>query len=137
MTDWLQNLNPAGAPDEIGVIQLAWLGDSIWELHQRLNYIHMPIKSKELHLNVVNEVKANTQVKYLKLIEPLLKASEIDLIRRARNKTKRCPKSIDPSVYAQATGFETLIGWLFLKEPKRLSKLFEYLENQKQTQRLL
>ena len=30
---------------------------------------------------------------------------------------------------AAATGFETLIGWLFLKDPQRLSTLFEYLES--------
>ena len=95
----------------------------------------MPIKSKELHLNVVNEVKAMAQVESLKSIEPVLTISEINLIRKARNKTKRCPKSLEPSVYAQATGFETLIGWLFLKNPERLSEIFEYLENQKHTKR--
>ena len=52
----------------------------------------------------------------------------MDLIRRARNKTKRFPKSSDPAIYSRATGFETLIGWLFLKDPQRLSTLFEYLE---------
>ena len=52
----------------------------------------------------------------------------MDLIRRARNKIKRFPKSSDPIIYSRATGFETLIGWLFLKDPQRLSKLFEYLE---------
>ena len=54
--------------------------------------------------------------------------NEIDLIRRARNKTKRYPKSSDPTIYSRATGFETLIGWLFLKDPQRLSSLFEHLE---------
>ena len=119
---------PHGSPDEIGVIQLAWLGDSVWELHQRLRYVHIPLKSKELHLSVVNEVKAKSQSKSLSKIEHLLNSNEIDLIRRARNKTKRNPKSSDPAIYSRATGFETLIGWLFLKDPKRLSKLFEYLE---------
>ena len=128
MNYWIQNLVPYGSPDEIGVIQLAWLGDSIWELHQRLKYVHYPMKSKELHLSVVNEVKANAQAQSLNQIEHLLNSSEIDLIRRARNKTKRYPKSSDPAIYSRATGFETLIGWLFLKDPKRLSKLFEYLE---------
>ena len=135
MTNWIKNQQPSGSPDDIGVIQLAWLGDAIWELHQRLKYIHMPIKSKELHLNVVNEVKAMAQVESLKSIEPVLTISQINLIRKARNKTKRCPKSLEPSVYAQATGFETLIGWLFLKNPERLSEIFEYLENQKHTKR--
>ena len=119
---------PYGSPDEIGVIQLAWLGDSVWELHQRLKYVHFPLKSKELHLSVVNEVKAKSQSESLSQIEHLLNEKEIDLIRRARNKTKRYPKSIDPTVYSRATGFETLIGWLFLKDPKRLSTLFDYLE---------
>ena len=119
---------PYGSPEEIGVIQLAWLGDSVWELHQRLRYVHLPLKSKELHLSVVNEVKAISQSKSLSQIEHLLNTNEINLIRRARNKTKRYPKSSDPTVYSRATGFETLIGWLFLKDPQRLSILFEYLE---------
>ncbi len=125
---WIQNLLPYGSPEEIGVIQLAWLGDSVWELHQRLRHVHFPLKSKELHLSVVNEVKAKSQSKSLSQIEHLLNENEIDLIRRARNKTKRYPKSSDPTIYSRATGFETLIGWLFLKDPQRLSTLFEYLE---------
>jgi len=125
---WIQNLIPHGSPEDIGVIQLAWLGDSVWELHQRLHYVHMPLKSKELHLTVVNEVKAQAQSKSLDDIEHLLNTFEINLIRRARNKAKRYPKSSDPVIYSRATGFETLLGWLFLKDPKRLSKIFEYLE---------
>ena len=119
---------PYGSPEEIGVIQLAWLGDSVWELHQRLRHVHIPLKSKELHLSVVNEVKAKSQSKSLSQIEHLLNANEMNLIRRARNKIKRFPKSSDPIIYSRATGFETLIGWLFLKDPQRLSILFEYLE---------
>ena len=128
MNYWIQNLSPYGTPEVIGVIQLAWLGDAVWELHQRLRYVHIPLKSKELHLSVVNEVKAQAQAKSLSDIEHLLNSFEIDLIRRARNKTKRFPKSTEPVIYSKATGFETLIGWLFLKDPKRLSKFFEYLD---------
>tara|TARA_B100000941_G_C28291800_1_gene441913 strand:+ start:291 stop:698 length:408 start_codon:yes stop_codon:yes gene_type:complete len=125
---WIQDLSPYGSPEEIGVIQLAWLGDSVWELHQRLRHVHIPLKSKELHLSVVNEVKAQAQSKSLQDIEHLLEPFELNLIRRARNKIKRIPKSSDPVIYSRATGFETLIGWLFLKDPKRLSIIFEYLE---------
>ena len=128
MNYWIQDLSPYGSPEEIGVIQLAWLGDSVWELHQRLRHVHIPLKSKELHLSVVNEVKAQAQSKSLQDIEHLLNPFELNLIRRARNKTKRIPKSSDPVIYSRATGFETLIGWLFLKDPKRLSIIFEYLE---------
>ena len=110
MNYWIQDLSPYGSPEEIGVIQLAWLGDSVWELHQRLRHVHIPLKSKELHLSVVNEVKAKAQSQSLKDIEHLLNPFEVDLIRRARNKTKRYPKSSDPVEYSRATGFETLIG---------------------------
>ena len=130
MNYWIQNLDPYGSPEEIGVIQLAWLGDAVWELHQRLKHVHYPLKSKQLHLSVVNEVKANAQSNSLSQIEHLLNEFEIDLIRRARNKTKRYPKSVNPSIYSRATGFETLIGWLFLKDPKRLSNIFQHLEIQ-------
>ena len=128
MNYWIENLAPHGAPEEIGVIQLAWLGDSVWELHQRLQHVYIPLNSKELHLSVVKEVNAQSQSKSLGEIEHLLNAFEINLIRRARNKIKKFPKSSDPVIYSRATGFETLIGWLFLKDPKRLSKIFEYLD---------
>ena len=55
---------PYGSPEEIGVIQLAWLGDSVWELHQRLRHVHFPLKSKDLHLSVVNEVKASSRFSF-------------------------------------------------------------------------
>ena len=128
MNNWIQNLAPYGTPEDIGVIQLAWLGDSVWELHQRLRYVHFPLKSKELHLSVVNEVKAESQSQSLSQIEHLLNTYEMNLIKRARNKTKRYPKSSNPLIYSRATGFETLIGWLFLKDPQRLSNIFEYLD---------
>tara|TARA_B100000212_G_C27270428_1_gene488506 strand:- start:174 stop:566 length:393 start_codon:yes stop_codon:yes gene_type:complete len=128
LNNWLQYQKPIETTFEIGVIQLAWLGDSVWELHQRLNHINTPAKSKDLHISVVNKVKAKSQAESLKFLEPLLNEYEMDLIRRARNKTKRSPKAIEPSVYAKSTGFETLIGWLFLNNPKRLSYLLEHLE---------
>ena len=128
MNYWIENLAPYGSPEEIGVIKLAWLGDSVWELHQRLRHVYIPLKSKELHLSVVKEVKAQSQSKSLDEIEHLLNSFEISLIRRARNKIKKFPKSSDPVMYSRATGFETLIGWLFLKDPKRLSKIFEHLD---------
>tara|TARA_B100000609_G_scaffold183270_1_gene165473 strand:+ start:57 stop:449 length:393 start_codon:yes stop_codon:yes gene_type:complete len=128
LKNWLNYLEPTKISFEIGVIQLAWLGDSVWELHQRMRFIKTPAKSRDLHLSVVKNVKANSQAESLMFLEPLLNEFEIDLVRRARNKTKRSPKGIHPNIYAKSTGFETLIGWLFLNNPKRLSDLFDKLE---------
>ena len=129
MKNWLINLEPTKTTFEIGVIQLAWLGDSVWELHQRMSHIKIPAKSKDLHLSVVKNVRAISQAESLMILEPLLNDFEIDLVRRARNKIKRTPKGIQPNVYAKSTGFETLIGWLFLYNPQRLSDLFNHLEH--------
>jgi len=128
LKNWLKKLEPTKITFEIGVIQLAWLGDSVWELHQRMRHIKMPAKSKDLHLSVVNKVKAYSQAESLIFLEPLLNDFEVDLVRRARNKIKRSPRGIQPNIYAKSTGFETLIGWLFLNNPKRLSDLFDQLE---------
>ena len=128
LKNWSINLEQTKTTFEIGVIQLAWLGDAVWELHQRMRYIKKPLKSKDLHLSVVNKVKAISQAESLMFLEPLLNDFEIDLVRKARNKTRKSPKGIQPNVYAKSTGFETLIGWLFLNNPKRLSDLFDQLE---------
>ena len=92
MNYWIQNLVPYGTPEDIGVIQLAWLGDSVWELHQRLRHVHFPLKSKDLHLSVVNEVKAKSQSKSLSQIEHLLNSNELDLIRRCLLYTSPSPR---------------------------------------------
>ena len=84
--------------------------------------------NKNFHSRNINYLDCNLENIDNEDIEPLLNSFEIDLIRRARNKTKRFPKSSDPAVYSKATGFEALIGFLFLKDPQRLSKIFEYLE---------
>ena len=95
MKNWLSNLEPTKTNFEIGVIQLAWLGDAVWELHQRMRYIKMPAKSKDLHLSVVNNVKANSQAKSLIYLEPLLNDFEIDLIRELEIKQKDLQKEFN------------------------------------------
>ena len=65
----------------------------------KIKHVHFPLKSKELHLSVVNEVN-NSQSKSLSQIEHLLNANEIDLIRRARNKSKRS-QSLQIQPYTQ------------------------------------
>ncbi len=129
MTNWIRS-NKASeiSPDTLGPLQLAWLGDSVWELHQRLRYCNSPGRSKDLHNAVVNEVNAISQAKAIRKIEPLLTEQEKDFLRRARNKAGRGPKNVDAATYAIATGFETIVGWLFLKNPQRLADLFDLLD---------
>ena len=107
---------------------MAWLGDAVWEMHQRLRHCKKPGRSKDLHVAVVAEVKAEAQSFALLSLEPHLSSIEKDLVRRGRNKSGRGRRKGDAAVYGRATGFETMIGWLFLKNPSRLAQLLDRLE---------
>ena len=128
MTDWIRSQSPSGSPDDLGPLQLAWLGDAVWEMHQRLRYCKKPGRVKDLHLAVVEEVKACAQADALLSLEPLLTDNEKDFVRRGRNRSGRGPRKGEAAIYSMATGFETMIGWLFLKNPLRLAQLFEQLQ---------
>ncbi|MCP9791514.1 ribonuclease III domain-containing protein [Vulcanococcus limneticus] len=112
----------------MGPLQLAWLGDAVWELHQRLRRCRQPGRSADLHRAVVAEVRADAQAAALERLEPLLSATELEWVRRGRNRAGRGPRRGEAGVYGRATGFETMIGWLFLQDPNRLAQLLDQLE---------
>ena len=128
MTDWIRSYKSTISPDRLGPLQLAWLGDAVWEMHQRLRYCCSPMRSKDLHNAVVKEVNASSQARAINKIEPFLTEIEKDFLRKGRNKAGRGPKNVDAATYAIATGFETIVGWLFLKDPNRLADLFDLLD---------
>jgi ribonuclease-3 family protein len=125
---WLAALPPLGAQADLGPLQLAWLGDAVWELHQRLRHCRSAGRSSDLHRAVVQRVRAAAQAEALRQLEPLLLDGERDLVRRGRNRAGRGPRNGDPGTYGQATGFETMLGWLFLTNPTRLAELLDHLE---------
>ena len=128
MTDWIRSYKSTISPDGLGPLQLAWLGDAVWEMHQRLRYCSTPMRSKDLHNAVVKEVNASSQAMAITKLEPFLTDTEKGLLRKGRNKAGRGPKNVDAGTYAIATGFETIVGWLFLKNPNRLADLFDLLD---------
>ncbi|WP_225867619.1 ribonuclease III domain-containing protein [Cyanobium sp. NIES-981] len=125
----MQGLHPQRPSAELGVLQLAWLGDAVWELHQRLDRCRAPARAQDLHRHVVAAVRADAQALLLERLEPSLRSAERELVRRARNRAGRGPRGGDPSVYARATGFEALLGWLFLHDPARLVELLDHLND--------
>tara|TARA_Y100001968_G_C19302836_1_gene690013 strand:- start:526 stop:924 length:399 start_codon:yes stop_codon:yes gene_type:complete len=131
LTNWIRSYKSTISSDGLGPLQLAWLGDAVWELHNRLHFCSSPGRSKDLHNAVVNEVKASSQAKAISNIEPFLTDIEKDYFRKGRNKAGKGPKNVDAATYAMATGFETIVGWLFLNNPNRLAELFELLDQTK------
>ena len=128
MTDWIRSYKSAISPDGLGPLQLAWLGDAVWELYQRRRFCKQPAKGKDLHLSVVSLVKAEAQARALENLESSLTDIERKLVRRGRNRVGRGTRKVNIAIYGKATGFETLIGWLFLKNPNRLAQLLDRLE---------
>lgn len=125
---WLTSLPNRTAEAELNILQLAWLGDAVWELHQRLLRCQSPGRPAELHHRVMARVKAGGQALALDQLRPHLRPEEIEMVRRGRNRAGRGPRPQEASVYGQATGFETMVGWLFLRDPRRLAELLDHLE---------
>ena len=125
---WLTTL-PSLAPEaELNILQLAWLGDAVWELHQRLQRCQAPGRPADLHHWVKARVKAGGQAFALDQLRPHLRPEEMEMVRRGRNRAGRGPRPQEASLYGQATGFETMVGWLFLQDPRRLAELLDHLE---------
>ena len=125
---WLAALPPLQPEADLGPLQLAWLGDAVWDLHQRLRHCASPGRGVDLHRAVVAAVKAEAQARALRRLDPLLRPEERELVRRGRNRSGPGPRRGDPALYGQATGFETMLGWLFLRDPGRLAELLDHLE---------
>lgn len=106
---------------------LAYIGDAVYELYVRTHYLLPPRRSRAYHRLVVAQVRAEKQAQHLQTLEPHLTDGELQIIRRGRNATLRKNKRVDPTVYQQASSFETLIGYLYVADPNRLLQLLGYL----------
>ena len=125
---WLSSLPTLAAQADLNILQLAWLGDAVWELHQRLQSCQSPGRPADLHNQVVAKVRAEAQATALERLKPHLRPGEESLVRRGRNRAGRGSRHQDASLHGQATGFETMVGWLFLRDPRRLAELLDHLE---------
>ena len=121
-------LRPQPPAGDLGPLQLAWLGDAVWELHLRLQHCRLPARASSLHKAVVASVRADAQAEQLQRLQPLLNEAEHDLVRRGRNRAGQGPRRADAASYGRATGFEALLGWLFLHDPARLAELLDHLK---------
>ena len=119
--------------DTINIITLAYIGDAIYEIYIRESLINNGIiKVDDLQKEAIKYVSAKGQKEILtKLIDNnTLTDKELDIVKRGRNnKRTNHPKHTDIITYKLATGFEALIGYLYLsKNYKRLEEIFKYIE---------
>jgi ribonuclease-3 family protein len=107
---------------------LAYLGDAVYELYIRRSYLLPAKRIQTYHHQVVAQVRAEAQSHHLQKLSAQLTQDELEIVRRGRNAATGRPKRIDPETYQHATGLETLVGYLYLTDPRRLLNLLTQLE---------
>lgn len=116
----------------INPLVLAYIGDAVYELEIRNKLIEKKInKVNELQKECTKYVSAKGQASYMeKLINfGILSNDELDIYKRARNsKVNSHPSNTDIITYKVATGFEALIGYLYLINNKdKINKIINYI----------
>ena len=111
------NLNDTD-PKQLSPLVLAYIGDSVYDLVIRTYLIslgNMPVN--KLNKMASGLVKAQTQSELIGIIEDKLTDVEEAVYKRGRNaKSYTSAKNATIGDYRRATGFEALIGYLYLND---------------------
>lgn len=99
-------------------LTLAYIGDGIFDLVIRSVVVGRGnTKANELHRKTSHIVKAHTQAEMIEMLLPQLTEEENDIYRRGRNaKSPTMAKNATMADYRKATGFEALMGYLYLSD---------------------
>lgn len=98
-------------------LTLAYIGDAIFELVIRTVLVERKnMQPEKLHRAAIKIVKAETQSNLIEALKEELTEEELKIYKRGRNaKAVTRAKNATMSDYRRATGFEALMGYLYLK----------------------
>lgn len=119
---------------------LAFVGDSVQQLMVRTKLASTSTaKAGELHKMQSEQIKASAQAKYMDEIMSILTDDEIAIFKRARNThMNTMAKNASVADYKKASGFEAVIGYLYLLgKNERLEELFEFIEKNQESKAVL
>lgn len=99
-------------------LTLAYIGDGIYELIIRTILVEKGnTQVNKLHQRASKLVKASAQSAMIQKLKPYLSEEETAVFKRGRNaKSFTMAKNATMSDYRRATGFEALMGYLYLSE---------------------
>jgi ribonuclease-3 family protein len=99
-------------------LALAYIGDGVFDLVIRSVIVAKGnTRASQLHRRTSQIVKAATQAQMAEALEPYMTETEQDIFRRGRNaKSPTMAKNASMSDYRKATGFEALVGYLYLTD---------------------
>lgn len=110
-------------------LTLAYVGDAVFELYVRTQLAAQGGRIQQLHRAAVRYVNAEAQRDILRTWQQHLDEEEQAIVRRGRNAKGTVPRNVDMAVYRQSTGFEALVGFLFLSgREKRLTWLLDLVQ---------
>ena len=116
----------------LNIQALALLGDAVFSLYVREELLKLGINNPKLiQSESVKYVSAKSQSRILSELinNNLLNEDEIDIVRRGRNNKKdNHPKNTDVITYKLSTGFEALLGDLYINNKERLKEILSYIE---------
>ncbi len=108
-------------------LQLAYIGDTVWDLLIRTALVYTGNNVHAMHKMASSRVNAGAQAELLAALLPNLTQEELALVKRGRNTRSKhpVPKNQDAADYGHATGFEALIGFLYLTgDHQRIKALY-------------
>lgn len=106
----------------------AYVGDSVYELFIRMYLVNTTkLKPHKLHIEAIKYVKAKAQADILQKLDKTLTDKEKEIVKRGRNaENHHLPKNATVQEYMHSTGFEALIGYLYLtKQDERLEEILK------------
>jgi ribonuclease III family protein len=118
-------------PNLMSPLQLAYVGDAVFELMVRLHLVTVhDMKVGDLHKEAVIFVKAKSQAMMVQQLEEDFTEEEMSIIKRGRNaKSMTVPKNAKMIDYKYATGFEALLGYLYISDRMdRIDAIFEKIK---------
>lgn len=112
-------------------LALAYIGDAVYELAIRQYLLEVgQTRPNQLHRHATQYVSAKAQAKIMNdfFEKEILTEEEENYYKRGRNsKINTKAKNTDIHTYLQSTGFESLIGYLYLTEQEdRLNEIVKY-----------
>ena len=101
---------------QLNPLQLAYMGDAVWEIMVRSRLIAQRKNVKHMHRECVESVNAAAQARFAEKIRYLMTETELSVFIRGRNAHPHhaSPRNQDPADYAEATGFEAMLGFLYI-----------------------
>ncbi len=115
---------------QLNALALAYMGDAVYEQAVREHLLRSGrVKPNVLHKEATSYVSAKSQAAVVKMMQQsgFMTEEEEAVMRRGRNaKSGSVPKNTDVVTYNYSSGFEAVVGWLYLLG--RTERVVEFID---------